>query len=590
MKRWAGWLVILVLALICAGAAADVQVDETNFPDQAFRAFIKDNYLGLGEDTLKDEDLKNIQDMECSGKGIRSLKGIRFFIALEILDCSDNDLIALDLSGNPELKTVDCSGNDLLTLTLTSTSQLTTVLCQGNEIGWLDLSGCAALKKLVNKTKPKTVDGYLRYRSDAAELQVDKDVYLAVTDEVRIDWENFPDEVFRNLVSTFDTDGSGSLKKAEIAAVKKLICPKSEITSLQGVEYLTALTQLDCSGNLLRKLDLSRNEALVTVDCSGNEIEELNTAGLSKLTTLDCSENNILALQLLSSKKLTALDCRGNNLTALNLTRNTELKTLDCGENALIALSLSTNTELKTLKCDQNKLMQLGLSANGKLKVLWCHQNNLTELNLSKNKEVSHLTVDHNPMISLNIKPVSALVKLVKNQQSQEDAERQCIFYSDGSHDLYCDENLVLVTGSGDQIEIDGNRYELNHTTLTATFLGTKSSAAKKVTIPEKISAYSRSYTVTAIAAGACRGMASLKTVTIGSKIANIGDKAFYECRKVKNVYIKTTKLSASKVGEKAFSGIPDSATYHCPASKLAEYTGLLTDRGASAKSKFVKK
>jgi len=590
MKKLAGWLVLVAMILVAAGALADVKVDSVNFPDEVFRNFILDNYVEKGEETLDDEALEEITEMDVSGMKIVSLKGIESFWALETLDCSGNGLTTLDLSSNIELEGLDCSENALQQLTLPYGTTLTTAFLYGNEFKWLDVSGSGALKKLVSKTKPKTVDGHIRYRSDAAELHVDKGVYIAVAFEVLIDETNFPDETFRALVTKYDKNESGSLSKAEINAVTKLKCAKAGIASLKGIEYLTALTTLDCSGNTLRELDLSANRALVTVDCSGNEIEELDTAGLSSLTTLDCSENNLLNLTLVKSVRLTTLDCRGNNLTSLNLTKNKALKTLDCGENALIALSLSTNTELKTLKCDQNKLMQLGLSANGKLKVLWCHQNNLTELNLSKNKEVSHLTVDHNPMISLNIKPVSALVKLVKNQQSQEDAERQCIFYSDGSHDLYCDENLVLVTGSGDQIEIDGNRYELNHTTLTATFLGTKSSAAKKVTIPEKISAYSRSYTVTAIAAGACRGMASLKTVTIGSKIANIGDKAFYECRKVKNVYIKTTKLSASKVGEKAFSGIPDSATYHCPASKLAEYTGLLTDRGASAKSKFVKK
>ena len=586
MKRWAGWLVILVLALICAGAAADVKVDEINFPDPSFRGFIKDNYLDAGEDTLTDEKLKKIEDMDCSEKGIWSLKGIHFFYALEILDCSGNKLVTLDLSGNPELKTVDCRGNNLLSLTLSSS--LTTVLCQGNEMDWLDLSGCAALKKLVNKTKPKTVDDYIRYRSDAAELQVDKGVYLAVTNEVLINWENFPDEVFRDLVSTFDTDGSGSLKKAEIAAVKKLNCPKKGIASLQGIEYLTALTQLNCSGNLLRKLDLSGNEALVTVDCSGNEIEELNTAGLPSLTTLDCSENNILALQLHSSKKLTALDCRRNNLTTLNLTRNTELKTLDCGENALITLGLSTNTALKTVKCDHNKLTMLGLTANGKLKTLWCQHNNLTELSLSKNPDLTTLMVDHNPLVSLNIRPASALVKLVKNQTAKKDAERQCIFYSQGGHALYCDETLILITGEGDSTTVDGNVYELNHTALTATFLKPKSRKVSKLVIPDKISAYGRSYTVNTIGDEACRGMTSLTSVTIGSKVEFIGKKAFFDCGKIKNMYIKTTKLSAKRVGEKAFAGIPASATYKCPASKLAEYSGLLVDRGASAKSRFI--
>ena len=80
---------------------------------------------------------------------------------------------------------------------------------------------------------------------------------LALADVI-INEVTFPDEAFRNVVKTFDTDGNGKLSDTEIAAVTEISCEKKGITSLQGIGYFTALESLRCDGNPLRTLNIKK--------------------------------------------------------------------------------------------------------------------------------------------------------------------------------------------------------------------------------------------------------------------------------------------------------------------------------------------
>ncbi len=81
--------------------------------------------------------------------------------------------------------------------------------------------------------------------------------------DVELNETNFPDEYFRKYVKQLDTDGDGSFSEDEIAAVTRINCRAMQISSLQGVECFTALTELWCDTNQLTSLDVSRNTALI---------------------------------------------------------------------------------------------------------------------------------------------------------------------------------------------------------------------------------------------------------------------------------------------------------------------------------------
>ncbi|MBQ3652924.1 MAG: putative Ig domain-containing protein, partial [Synergistaceae bacterium] len=102
--------------------------------------------------------------------------------------------------------------------------------------------------------------------------------------DVAINATNFPDEIFKNYVSSnFDTNNDGTLSDAEIANITSIYMGSLGITSLKGIEYFTALRTLNFGGNQLATLDVSHNTALTYQVRDNNQ-----------LTTLDVSRNTAL--------------------------------------------------------------------------------------------------------------------------------------------------------------------------------------------------------------------------------------------------------------------------------------------------------
>ncbi|RRD57437.1 leucine-rich repeat domain-containing protein, partial [Tannerella forsythia] len=63
-------------------------------------------------------------------------------------DCSDNDLTALDVSHNTELKRLECDYNKLTVLNLSACTQLEELDCSVNNLTALNVSACTQLEKL----------------------------------------------------------------------------------------------------------------------------------------------------------------------------------------------------------------------------------------------------------------------------------------------------------------------------------------------------------------------------------------------------------------------------------------------------------
>lgn len=264
--------------------------------------------------------------------------------------------------------------------------QLTTILSGGLALGILMLSGL---------------------RAEAADITIDD--------------TNFPDNEFRTYVSSnCDTDGDGVLSAAEIAAVTEIHCAvngsahSGSITSLKGVEFFTALEELECFNNRIRTLDMSANPALTTLLCQGNSLDELDVSGNPALVTLDCHENHLTSLDVSANPLLKFLSCEENgnattSLANLDVSHNLALESLWCEENGLESLDVSYNTKLEQLYCDANKLTSLDVSRNAALKELSCGENQLTSLDVSQNTALEYLHCKHNQLTALDVSANPAL-------------------------------------------------------------------------------------------------------------------------------------------------------------------------------------
>ena len=122
--------------------------------------------------------------------------------------------------------------------------------------------------------------------------------------EVALDETNFPDETFRAAVAAFDTDGDGTLSDEEIAAATELSCPDQEIASLKGVEFLTALTFLNCAGNQLTELDVSANTELTLIEMSHNPIATIDLTNNVNLVEMYCCYTDLTEIDVSSAPAL----------------------------------------------------------------------------------------------------------------------------------------------------------------------------------------------------------------------------------------------------------------------------------------------
>lgn len=155
----------------------------------------------------------------------------------------------------------------------------------------------------------------------------------------------------------------------------------SILTGALDVSELTALTDLDCYGNSLTKLNASGCSDLTYLECSRNQLTELDLSGCIALTDLDCSRNQLTELVLSGCTALTDLDCYENRLTKLNVSGCTSIENIMCFDNQLKTLDVSGCAHLSQLDCYDNQLTSLKIPSG--LSILDCHQNRLTALNLA---------------------------------------------------------------------------------------------------------------------------------------------------------------------------------------------------------------
>ena len=90
-----------------------IALNDTTFPDAVFRGYIAENADTDKDGLLSESEIAGVTGIDVSGMGIRDLRGIGYFTALQSLDCSDNELTSLDLSANTALQTLNAGGNRL---------------------------------------------------------------------------------------------------------------------------------------------------------------------------------------------------------------------------------------------------------------------------------------------------------------------------------------------------------------------------------------------------------------------------------------------------------------------------------------------
>ena len=229
---------------------------------------------------------------------------------------------------------------------------------------------------------------------------------------VIIDVTNFPDENFRKWVWSQSYGSDYVLTDTEIADVTVISVSDLQIQDLKGIEFFTALTELECGMNELTTLDVSKNTALNVLKCNSNQLTALDVTKNTALTELSCDWNQLTALDVSENTALESLVCSGNQLTTLDVSKNTALKTLNCSRCKLTALDVTKNTVLTELNCNSGQLTALDVSQNTLLTSLQCGGNQLTSLDVTQNTALTELSCSANGLTTLDVSKNTALTNL----------------------------------------------------------------------------------------------------------------------------------------------------------------------------------
>ena len=132
-----------------------------------------------------------------------------------------------------------------------------------------------------------------------------------------------------------------------------------------------------------------------------------------------------------------------------------------------------------------------------------------------------------------------------------------------------------------------GNIYKVTSSrssSQTVAFIG--NNVKTSVIIPTTIKIKGATYKVTEISTNAFKNNRKLKKVVIGQNIVRIGKNAFYGCKKLTSITIKSSRLTLKNIGKNAFKNTSPKATVKVPKKQKALYNQILKKRGLNKKAK----
>ena len=264
----------------------------TLVPDDNFeQALINLGYdSGALDDFVPTANINTVTELDLSGLGITDLTGIQDFIALSILDCSENNLLNLDLSSNLNLIELYCNNNMLTALNVSALSALKILWCDFNQISSINVNNNTNLISLTCGDNLLT------------SLDISKNLNLTV-----------------------------------------LVCKNNQIPSLD-VTLHPDLNTLIARGNLLSSIDVTQNPTLALLDVGFNQLSSLDVSLNFNLRVLLCFNNQLTSLDVTENIFLSDLSCEFNQITQLDMSKNTSLVNLDCSHNNLCWLNIKNGT------------------------------------------------------------------------------------------------------------------------------------------------------------------------------------------------------------------------------------------------------
>ncbi|PAU68631.1 Ig-like domain-containing protein [Bifidobacterium criceti] len=192
--------------------------------------------------------------------------------------------------------------------------------------------------------------------------------YAADAKTLSINEQTFPDEHLREAVSQGDYDGDGVLNEFELNDLTYLYVSDAE--SLEGIQHLPALTDLNISGFYIKSLDFGIKPNLKDITVSTDSLESIDVSNNINLEYLSVSAPKLTSIDIANNDRLNYLYISSAQIDEIDLANNTELTNLSLSLDSLKHIDLSSQHLLRDFSLSSNHLDTLDLSSMTQLNEL----------------------------------------------------------------------------------------------------------------------------------------------------------------------------------------------------------------------------
>ncbi len=406
----------------------DCNFGETFVPDDNFEQALID--LGFDAAPLDDyvltANIEGLTNLDVSGEAISDLTGIEDFLALQILNVSDNTLTNVDLTSNSNLITLDCSNNQLIALDITNNTVLTNLNCASNAISNIDFSASSAITNLdisdndFTQFTPSAILGLEVFNcTDNPILNLDFQLNPSISSL----------SVQSNLLESLNVRNGQNAILLNLNAQNNpnLVCIESDNGTVPaGATWIidnTAQLAIDCFFGETFVPDDNFEQALIDLGYDSGPLDDyvlteniegisfLDVSGLgiadatgieafASLTSLNLEQNTLTVLDIGNNALLNNLDVSGNSLDTIDVVALNDLSDLDVSNNLLTTINVSSNLNLTDLNVSGNALIVIDLSLLLNLEELICSANALTSLDVTQNPNLRLLFCQSNELVA----------------------------------------------------------------------------------------------------------------------------------------------------------------------------------------------
>lgn len=258
----------------------------------------------------------------------------------------------------------------------------------------------------------------------------------------------------------------------------------------------------------------------------------------------------------------------------------------------------SEDTEKKVwtlkLKDDEKIYIEKTVTAGGMLK-----------LDNEDNEEFTNTsTIDQLVILKVNPKTEEAhkhKLKKIEAKKASVDADGNIEYYiCESCGRFFADKNgqkeikksqviVSLQVKKGEVLKkADGTSYQVaDAKKLQVSYVSPSKRKSGTVSIPSKVIIGGKTYQVTKIKKNAFKNNKKIKKIVIPSSVVSIENYAFANCKNLKTIEIRTTKLKNKKISSKAFKKINKKVVIRVLKKQRKAYKTLLRKKGLSKANKF---